>query len=978
MRHVFLLALLSVASVFGIALAGSYEKDGLDDAWKASRSMATNVVAPEALIGWWQLNETNGLSAADRSASALPLTLTAPDGALVPPGASAEGGTVWRPGLLDNGAALQGAYYFVAQVPGVYGLEAAAGFTFSAWVKTEAVAASSNDFQVIARWRDASGYGWELDTAANGQLRARFDAAGGANQVVQAAVVEGLVKDGAWHQAAVSYLPSTGEAKIYLDGKLEGTKLIVGSFGPAAAEFRIGDKGFGSAWKGSVDEVRLYKKVLSATEVASLPVTYSDLDGDGRNTLQEMLAGSNPGLRDSDNDGIPDGAEAVLGLNATNAADASLVSASGLTRLQEYRLGMDAANGSAGGAVAPTRLTGYWPFELNSTNVSAVIGNPNYVLDHSASGLPGALRGVPSANRAQVFGPGKVGSALVLDGNGQYVEVNPSSTAVLSDYTVSAWVKTSDTAGSNAIFQWMDANGLGFELGVTNMGAARARIDTSAATQGQVNQVVQNWSGSAKLIGDGQWHFVALTYVSGSRTAFLYVDGVLESTRQIAGTHGVTAQSIKIGSGWNASWKGSLDEVRLWDVVLTSDQIAALHQPSLAGSGTGTSGGGTTAPSTTTTPATTAGGSIPASSGSTNAAPNAVPAEAPVGDRLAAVIKHRPQINGKLDGSVQQLLAEDVTLNSGAIITGDLLVPGVPQLTQNGSASQMSFGGIKTGTGAATPTNHRLTLNSNSTLRYLATRIDAVTLPVAEVPKNPTGNRSVNLNGPNDPVGDWATLRDLNCNGNNGTLTVPAGAYGNFNAGGNWVLKLGVAGATTPALYEFQSINLNSTATFQIVGPVEIRLKNSFNNNGILGDPAHPENLVFKISNGGVNLNSGSKIYGQVIAPSGTVNINGNTLLSGTVRADQLTINSGGELRYTTTSAPPVPVVVTVSLTAPAADALLQAPALVQLAATATASSGTIAKVEFYAKQLTGSGEGNIVRLGEDTSAPYTYSWSNV
>ncbi|MEZ0299238.1 MAG: Ig-like domain-containing protein, partial [Candidatus Methylacidiphilales bacterium] len=512
---------------------------------------------------------------------------------------------------------------------------------------------------------------------------------------------------------------------------------------------------------------------------------------------------------------------------------------------------------------------------------------------------------------------------------------------------------------------------------MNNLGAARARIDTSAATQGQVNQVVQNWSSNAKLIGDNQWHHVALTFVASSRTAFLYVDGLLQASRQIAGTHGVTAQSIRIGSGWNASWIGSLDEVRIWDTVLTPEQIGALYAPSVAGTGTGTGTTGSTGTTGTTSGTNTTGATTPSTNSSPSVATTSTPAEAPVGDRLAAIVKHRPQINGKLDGSVQQLLPEDVNLNSGAIITGDLLIPGVPQLTQNGSASQITFSGVKTGTGAATPTNHRLTLNSGSALRYLATRIDAVTLPVAEVPKNPTGNRSINLNGPNDPVGDWATLRDLNCNGNNGTLTVPAGAYGNFNAGGNWMLKLGTAGATTPELYEFQSINLNSAATFQILGPVEIRLRNSFNNNGALGDPAHPENLVFKISNGGVNLNSGSKIYGQVIAPSGTVNINGNTLLSGTVRADQLTINSGGELRYTTTSAPPVPVVVTVTLTAPT-PSTVQAPALVNLAATATASAGTIAKVEFYATQLTGTGQGNTVRLGEDAFAPYTYSWSNV
>jgi len=60
------------------------------------------------------------------------------------------------------------------------------------------------------------------------------------------------------------------------------------------------------------------------------------------------------------------------------------------------------------------------------------------------------------------------------------------------------------------------------------------------------------------------------------------------------------------------------------------------------------------------------------------------------------------------------------------------------------------------------------------------------------------------------------------------------------------------------------------------------------------------------------------------------------------------------------------PVVV---LTAPAASSSFTAPATVSLAANATDSDGTVAKVEFF--------NGGI-KLGEDTTAPYTFSWTNV
>ncbi|HSH94684.1 MAG TPA: LamG-like jellyroll fold domain-containing protein, partial [Roseimicrobium sp.] len=975
LRQVFLLAALSVVAVLGLAYAGSFEKDGLEDSWKATYGMGTHPVAEESLRGWWQLNETNAASAADRSGAGAgnELVLTGVDGAAVTAEARAA---TWAPGLFDNGARLDGVRYLAAQVPGAYELSEFTGFTFSAWVKTDA----ADDYQVISRWRDAGGYGWQLDAGAGaGQLRARFDTPGGANQVVQAAAVVRPVKDGGWHQVALTFLPTTGEAKLYLDGKLEATRVIAGPIGLVPAEFRIGDKGWGVAWKGVVDEVRLYRKVLATTEVASLPGTYFDADGDGLNTLREMQAGTDPGKRDTDGDSVPDGVEGALGMNPANPADGAAVGTSGLTQAQYYRAGLSVETAEGAGAIAPERLVGYWPFELNSTNVAPQISETFFVFDHSANSLPGTLRVAP-ADRAASFGPGKSGNALLLNGNGD-VAVEPSQTVAWGDFTASAWVKTSGTASSGAILRWVDAAERGWQIETSDSGTVRARVSTDAQTE----QLVQNLSGSAKNIADGAWHHVTLSYVASSHAAYLYVDGTLESTRQIAGNYQNVASQITIGSGRGQSWKGCIDEVRIWDGVLSPTQVATLFSPQLAAGGSGSNSGTTSAGGTGTSgsngPGTTTSGGT---TGITTTTTLSTLAEAPVGNRLAAIVRHRPQVNGKLDGSVQQLLAEDVTLNSGAIITGDLLVPGVPQITQNGSASQITFGGVKTGLGAATPTNHRLTLNSNSTLRYLATRTDAVALRAAEVPKNPTGNRSVNLNGPTDPVGDWATVRDVNCNGNTGTLTVPAGAYGNFNAGGNWVLKLGVADApagSAPALYEFQGLNLNSQAKLEIVGPVEIRLRNSFNNNGILGNADHPDWLVFKISNGGVNLNSGSKIYGQVISPSGTVSINGNTLLVGTVRADQLTINSGGELRYTSTSAPPVPVIITVALTAPEPNALLQAPALVQLAATAMATGpvgAAIAKVEFYATPLTGNGPGTKVRLGEDASAAYTYSWSNV
>src|SRR5215813_3749121 len=62
----------------------------------------------------------------------------------------------------------------------------------------------------------------------------------------------------------------------------------------------------------------------------------------------------------------------------------------------------------------------------------------------------------------------------------------------------------------------------------------------------------------------------------------------------------------------------------------------------------------------------------------------------------AVVVRHAPVISGRVEGSVRQLKGENVALNSGSVITSDLLVPGTPSVRIIGKPS---FGGVVSGTG---------------------------------------------------------------------------------------------------------------------------------------------------------------------------------------------------------------------------------------------------------------------------------------
>ena len=83
-------------------------------------------------------------------------------------------------------------------------------------------------------------------------------------------------------------------------------------------------------------------------------------------------------------------------------------------------------------------------------------------------------------------------------------------------------------------------------------------------------------------------------------------------------------------------------------------------------------------------------------------------------------------------------------------------------------------------------------------------------------------------------------------------------------------------------------------------------------------------------------------------------------------------LSAGGTLTSSVvqvTAAPAPNQPPTVSLTSPVNNTTLTAPATVTISANAADSDGSIAKVEFY---------NGITKLGEDTSTPYSFDWSNV
>lgn len=325
-----------------------------------------------------------------------------------------------------------------------------------------------------------------------------------------------------------------------------------------------------------------------------------------------------------------------------------------------------------------------------------------------------------------------------------------------------------------------------------------------------------------------------------------------------------------------------------------------------------------------------------------------------------ALVRRGPTLNGTVDGSVQVNLAENITLNGNAAVSGDLLVPGTPAIHLNGSPV---YGGTLEGPGNPAPFNHQITLNGGAHLGHVVRRIDPQPWTNVAAPPAPSGTRNVIINNASQSPGDFTTLRNLTLNGNAGSVAVPPGAYGMFTANGNSGFEFGVVGGETPAAYTLEGLTLNGNTRLDIVGPVVLTLGGgTVVNGGAIGNAAQPEWLELRLASGGATLNGSAAIHGTVVAPAGSVMINGNAQLVGNVVADRLTLNGNGFLFDISDRLDPA-----VALTSPAAGAEVSG----TIALTAEASDD----VELAGVRFTVNGEAIGV---EDTIPPFSQTWNTL
>ncbi|WP_255573046.1 choice-of-anchor D domain-containing protein [Hanstruepera marina] len=157
--------------------------------------------------------------------------------------------------------------------------------------------------------------------------------------------------------------------------------------------------------------------------------------------------------------------------------------------------------------------------------------------------------------------------SIYFNGTTSYVDMEDALDLNPTEFTISAWVMADTNADNKSILSKRDASFTeGYDFKINSTGKFEVSWKTSS---GSMQTTTSNTT-----IPKNEWHHLAVTY--GSSLVKIYIDGVLD--KQINRTApDDTNQSFFIGAASKLSpqafFHGNIDEVRIWDVRLTEDQL---------------------------------------------------------------------------------------------------------------------------------------------------------------------------------------------------------------------------------------------------------------------------------------------------------------------------------------------------------------------------------------------------------------------
>jgi Concanavalin A-like lectin/glucanases superfamily len=506
------------------------------------------------LVGWWKLDDASSgnalTTAADSSGSGYTATLKTS-------GSTCTGGTncpAWTSsGKIANALTFNGSTQ-EADVASISGITNT--FTVAFWEKT-----SVTSGQVL----------WQMGSSASCKSDYSGSHIGCTVQGNTAPTVgNSATDDGNWHH--IAYVVNNTSQTLYVDGASRATGSETPTGLPNTSCFGSGNCwGTSSYFNGTLDDVRIYSRALSASDVLTLydstktacasPVGYAgdQMYNAGTNHVMQFCNGTS---------WIPMGK--VPGSGGGGCSSPAGVEGdtiyNNVSRVTQY---CDGTTWRAmGGNIPITGLIHWWNFDEapGATTAFDSIGGANATLTPSAA----------------LTTSGKVNNALGLpnDVTSKTVTVTtPSDMIGVSTLTMSMWFKR---AVSGALVQVGQQNSSNFfdELGIEAQSSGNFQFDVGTPSANMQGVVANN---------DTNWHMATMVF-DGTQTGDAnrlkgFIDGVQQALTiggPIPATTTTNAKTLYFGNFFSggATDAGTIDDVRVYNRALSAGEVWRLYNGS--------------------------------------------------------------------------------------------------------------------------------------------------------------------------------------------------------------------------------------------------------------------------------------------------------------------------------------------------------------------------------------------------------------
>jgi hypothetical protein len=513
--------------------------------------------APAGLVGWWKLDESSGMTAADSSGDGNNGTL--------------NGAPAWQ----SAGGHLAGALSF-NNISDFVDCGSGASLntpsvTVAFWMKPSHVAVMGP----VDKLPMNSGVGYAMRLRDTGAIWFRLGSEPGTEFDVYGA--PNSYAAGVWTHVAATFDSASGAAKLYVNGVLAAQATYAMTLSEASTHLLLAkeNKTANEGYVGSLDDVRIYDHALTASDIATVmaggsvgsgnpPVITSGTTANGtvgQSFSYQITASGSPTSYNAT--GLPAG----LNINTGNGLISGTPTAAGNSSVT-----ISAINGSGTGqatlnitinaaGTAPTGLIGWWKLDESSGTTAA---------DSSGNGNNGTLSGAPAWQQAG----GHLAGALNFNNISDFVDCGSAASLNTPSVTVAFWMKPSKVAVMGPVDKLPMNTGVGYAVRLRDTGAIWFRLGSEPGTQVDVY-------GAPNSYASGVWTHVAGTFDSASGSAKLYINGVLGAQTTYAGTLSTASTHLllaKENKTSNEGYAGALDDVRVYDHALTSSEIATVME----------------------------------------------------------------------------------------------------------------------------------------------------------------------------------------------------------------------------------------------------------------------------------------------------------------------------------------------------------------------------------------------------------------